>query len=63
VRNEGGNNLVFTVSENKAVKNEVTIGQTLGSYVEVISGLKSGQIVINNLDDKIKDGTQIKLAE
>ena len=63
VRNEGGNNLVFTVSENKAVKNEVTIGQTLGSYVEVISGLKSGQKVINNLDDKIKDGVEVKIAE
>jgi len=63
VRNESGNNLVFTVTENKAVKNEITIGQTLGSYVEVISGLKSGQKVIDKLNDKIKDGVEVKLAE
>lgn len=63
VRNTDGKNLVFTVSDNKAVKNEITTGQTLGSYVEVISGLKSGQKVINNLDEQIKDGVEVKLAE
>ena len=47
----------------KAVKNEIVTGQTLGSYVEVISGLNSGQKVINNLDEKIKDGVEVKLAE
>lgn len=63
VRNTDGKNLVFTVSDNKAVKNEIATGQTLGSYVEVISGLKSGQKVINNLDEQIKDGVEVKLAE
>lgn len=63
VRNTDGKNLVFTVSDNKAVKNEITTGQTLGSYVEVISGLKSGQKVINNLDEQIKDGVEVKLVE
>jgi len=63
VRNEDGKNLVFTIADNKAVKNEITIGQTLGSYVEVISGLKSGQKVISTLNEKIKDGVEVKLAE
>jgi RND family efflux transporter MFP subunit len=63
VRNEGGISLVFTIADNKAVKNEITIGQTLGSYLEVISGLKSGQKVISNLNEKIKDGVEVKLAE
>lgn len=63
VRNIDGENLVFTVSDNKAVKNEIATGQTLGSYVEVISGLKSGQKVINNLDEQIKDGVEVKLVE
>ena len=62
-KNEGGKNFVFTIADNKAVKNEIGIGQTLGSYVEVISGLKSGQKVIDKLDDKIKDGVEVKLAE
>ena len=60
---EDGKNFVFTISNDKAVKNEITIGQTLGSYVEVISGLKSGQKVISTLNEKIKDGVEVKLAE
>ncbi|MFZ1517545.1 MAG: efflux RND transporter periplasmic adaptor subunit [Ignavibacteriaceae bacterium] len=63
VKTENGKTFVYTVSNDKAVKNEIVIGQTLGSYVEVISGLQSGQKVINNLDDKIKDGVEVKLAE
>ena len=63
VKSENGKSFVFTISNDKAVKNEIVIGQKLGSYVEVISGLQSGQKVINNLDDKIKDGVEVKLAE
>jgi RND family efflux transporter MFP subunit len=63
VKSENGKSFVFTISNDKAVKNEIVVGQKLGSYVEVISGLLSGQKVINNLDDKIKDGVDVKLAE
>ncbi|MBE0551010.1 MAG: efflux RND transporter periplasmic adaptor subunit, partial [Ignavibacterium sp.] len=44
-------------------KNEIVTGQTLGSYVEVISGLKSGQKVISTLSEKVKDGVEVNLAE
>ena len=63
VKSESGKSFVFTISNDKAIKNEIVTGQILGSYVEVISGLQSGQKVINNLDDKIKDGVEVKLAE
>jgi len=63
VRNENGKSYVFTISDDKAVSNEIVIGQKLGSYVEVLSGLKSGQKVIASLDEKIKDGVEVKLAE
>lgn len=63
VRNENGKSFVFTISNDKAVKNEIVIGQKLGSYVEVISGLQAGQKVISQLDEKIKDGVEVKLAE
>lgn len=63
VRNENGKSYVFTVSDDKAIKNEIVIGQKLGSYVEVLSGLQSGQKVISTLDEKIKDGVDVKLAE
>jgi RND family efflux transporter MFP subunit len=63
VKSENGKSFVFTISNDKAVKNEIVIGQKLGSYVEVISGLQSGQKVISTLDEKIKDGVEVKLAE
>lgn len=63
VRFENGKSFVFTISNDKALKNEISIGQKLGSYVEVLSGLQSGQKVIDKLDDKIKDGVEVKLAD
>lgn len=63
VKQENAKSFVFTISNNKAVKNEIVVGQTLGSYVEVISGLKAGQKLISILDEKIKDGIEVKLAE
>ena len=63
VRNENGKSYVFKISNDKAVMTEITIGQKLGSYVEVLSGLQSGQKVISTLDEKIKDGVDVKLAE
>lgn len=61
VRYEDGKSYTFTVSNDKAVKNEITAGQKLGSYVEVISGLQAGQKVISELNDKIKDGVEVNL--
>lgn len=63
IRDENGKSYVFTISNEKAVKNEIITGQRLGSYVEVISGLQSGQKVIDKLDDKIKDGTAVKIVD
>jgi len=63
VKSENGKSYVFTISNDKAIKNEIVTGQKLGSYVEVISGLQAGQKVISTLDDKIKGGVEVKLAE
>jgi RND family efflux transporter MFP subunit len=63
VKSENGKSFVFTISNDKAVKNEIVLGQKLGTYVEVVSGLQSGQKVISTLDEKIKDGVEVKLVE
>jgi hypothetical protein len=63
VKSENGKSFIFTISNDKAVKNEIVTGQRLGSYVEVISGLQAGQKVISTLNEKIKDGIAVKLAE
>ena len=61
--NENGKSYVFTISENKAVKNEIITGQKLGSYFEVIRGLQPGQKVINSLNEKVIEGVEVKLEE
>ena len=32
-----------------------------GSYVEITSGLEEGEKIIDNLNEKIKDGIQVKV--
>ena len=63
VRIVEGKSFVFTISNDKTVMSEISTGQKLGSYVEVLSGLQSGQKIIDKLDEKIKDGVEVKLAE
>jgi RND family efflux transporter MFP subunit len=63
VRIDGDMKYVFTIVNDKATKNEVVTGQALGSYLEVISGLQSGQKIIEKLNEKIKDGTAVKMVD
>ena len=63
VRNENGKSYVFTITDNKAVKNEIITGQKLGSYFEVLSGLQPGQKVIDSLNEKIIEGVDVMLEE
>ncbi|MCW9095996.1 MAG: efflux RND transporter periplasmic adaptor subunit [Ignavibacteriaceae bacterium] len=56
-----GKKIVYVVNDNKAVQKEISTGRLLGNYVEVVSGLKEGDEIIDNLNDKIKDGVQVKV--
>jgi RND family efflux transporter MFP subunit len=60
---EGNSSFVYRVIENKAKKTEIKIGEKLGSYVEVISGLNAGEKIINEISDKIKDGDEVKFVQ
>jgi len=62
IRNENGKSYIFKVEADKAKKIEVTIGQKFGDFVEVVSGLSSGEQIIDSLTDKIIDGSEVKLA-
>jgi multidrug efflux pump subunit AcrA (membrane-fusion protein) len=57
-----GNNVVFIVKNNTAIQVQVTTGQQMDSYIEIKSGLKSGDQVIDNITDKIKDGLKVKVS-
>jgi RND family efflux transporter MFP subunit len=56
-----GKKIVYFVNNDKAVQSEITTGRLLGNYVEVVSGLKEGDEIIDNLNDKIKDGVKVKV--
>jgi RND family efflux transporter MFP subunit len=56
-----GKKIVYVVNDNKAVQKDISTGRLLGNYVEVISGLKEGDEIINDLNEKIKDGVQVKV--
>jgi RND family efflux transporter MFP subunit len=57
-----GKQVVFILKNNEAVQVQVTTGQQIDSYIEIKSGLKSGDQVIDNITDKIKDGIKVKLS-
>ena len=56
-----GKKIVYIVPDDKAVQKEITTGRLFGSYVEIISGLEEGEKIIDNLNEKIKDGVQVKV--
>ena len=56
-----GKKIVYVVKDDKAYQKEITTGRLLGNYVEIISGLAEGDEIIDNLNDQIKDGVQVKV--
>lgn len=53
--------IVYIVVNEKTVQKEITTGRLFGNYVEIISGLEEGEKIIDNLNEKIKDGIQVKV--
>jgi RND family efflux transporter MFP subunit len=62
IANRDGKNVVFIIKNNQAVKVQVIIGQQFDTYVEIKSGLKNGDQVIDNITDRIKDGLKVKVS-
>ena len=62
VANRDGKNVVFIIKNNQAIQVQITIGQQFDSYIEIKSGLKNGDQVIDNITDKIKDGLKVKVS-
>lgn len=63
VTNLNGNKVVFKIADGKASVVNIQTGERFGSYIEVTSGLKSGDEIIETVDEKIKDGTVVKAIE
>ncbi len=54
-------NAVYKIRDTKAYKVNITTGKDFGTYIEVTSGLQSGDEVIENLTSDIKEGTKVKI--
>ncbi len=61
IRETGNRKVVFTISDNAAHQNIITIGRQFGDMFEVISGLNNGDLIITNLNDQIKEKTKVKI--
>jgi RND family efflux transporter MFP subunit len=57
----GGDSFVYTVVDNKAVRVPVKTGRTLGSLVEILSGVQVGDRVISAATSEIQDGVVVKV--
>jgi len=56
-----GKKIVYIVVDDKAVQKEISTGRLFGNYVEITSGLAEGEKIIDDLNEKIKDGIQVKV--
>lgn len=61
VESINGNQFVFKVRNDKAYEVPVTTGKTYSDYVEITGGLANGDQVIDNVTDKIMNGTEVKV--
>lgn len=63
IRSEGDKSYVFKIVNNKAKKVELELGENFGSYTEIKSGLTSSEQIIDSLNEKIVDGSDVKVAD
>ena len=61
VRDLGGRKIVYRIIDNKAVETEIKTGESFGIYIEVVSGLIDNEKIVETADEKIKNGTNLKV--
>ena len=58
---EGNDTTVFVAADNKAQRRVVELGLADGEHVEVVEGLKAGDLVITRGQNGLPDGAQISV--
>lgn len=56
-----GKRVAFIAAEGKAVRREVTTGIEEGGNIQIVEGLSAGEAVIVSGNEKLTDGTEIKV--
>jgi RND family efflux transporter MFP subunit len=63
VRAEGNSGVVFVVADGKVTRRPVTLGKTVGTEREVLTGLKVGERVVISPPPPLSDGDSVRVAE
>lgn len=58
-----GKKFAYIMRDNVAIEREVTLGDAIGSLVEIRNGLSTGERVILKPSEKIQNGTAVKLKD
>jgi RND family efflux transporter MFP subunit len=61
VRGEGGLSYVFAVRDGKAERRAVSLGRKIGSDVEVIAGVNSGDELVVRGPENLQDGQKVEI--
>jgi RND family efflux transporter MFP subunit len=56
-----GKHVVFVVQDGRAVEVPVVIGERIGMFTEVKEGISTGERVIARVDDRINQGTKVRV--
>ena len=60
---EGDKDIVFVVKENKAQRRAVSVGSTVGDSRQLLAGVSSGENVITDAPEDLKDGAAVEVAK
>ena len=56
-----GTSIVFVVQENKAKSRSLILGESVGSYIEVLDGVKEGEQVVIRGNERLRPGAKVRL--
>jgi multidrug efflux pump subunit AcrA (membrane-fusion protein) len=58
-----GKNYVFVLPGDTAVRREVTLGQSVDGTVELLTGVKAGEVLVVKGQELLDDGTKVKVVK
>jgi RND family efflux transporter MFP subunit len=63
IRAEGAGNVVFVLADDKVAKRDVTLGKTIGTEREVLTGIVAGERVVVAPPPSLSDGDAVRVSE
>ena len=60
---ERGAQFVYRVEDGTAMRQRVTLGRRIPGLVEIVSGLKAGDVIITEGTHKVREGSAVEVVE